>query len=160
MKTVISQRLWNKLKKYEDANFQSDKPRFFKDIEKISKMDRYTDSGVSFFNKFQKDLFDTNYFPEPFQPITGLNDLQTDNSLPEYMTILESDSGEFLSNVLIAYSEKGGNTIVGQQFNTFILNKIEQDGTVDYLYESGPQSLFTLHLTSTVMMSIEGIRRQ
>lgn len=150
MKTVISQRLWNKLKKYEDANFQSDKPHFFKDIEKISKTDRYTDSGVSFFNKFQKDLFDTNYFPEPFQPITGLNDLQTDNSLPEYMTILESDSGEFLSNVLIAYSEKGGNTIVGQQFNTFILNKIEQDGTVDYLYESGPQKLiyFTFDLNS------------
>lgn len=148
MRTVISQRLWNKLKKYEDANFKSNKPTFFQNIEKISKTNKYTDSVASFFTKFQSDLSATNYFPEPFVTVASLSDLQIDNSLSEYMTVLLNDAGEFVSNVLIAYSDKAGNTIVSQQFNSFILDKIAQDGTVDYLYESGPQKLiyFTFDL--------------
>lgn len=141
MKTVISQRLWNKLKKYEASNFTKDKPAFFQNIEKISKATQYTDSVSSFFTKFQDDLSSTNYFSEPFHPVADLNDLQTDNSLPEYMTVILNDAGEFVSNVLIAYSEKAGNTIVSQQFNSFILDKIEQAGSVDYLYESGTHKL-------------------
>lgn len=141
MKTVISQRLWNKLKKYEASNFTNDKPAFFQNIEKISKTTQYTDSVSSFFTKFQDDLSSTNYFSEPFDPVADLNDLQTDNSLPEYMTVILNDAGEFVSNVLIAYSDKAGNTIVSQQFNSFILDKIEQAGSVDYLYESGTHKL-------------------
>lgn len=141
MKTVISQRLWNKLKKYEASNFTNDKPAFFQNIEEISKNTQYTDSVSSFFTKFQDDLSSTNYFSEPFDPVADLNDLQTDNSLPEYMTVILNDAGEFVSNVLIAYSDKAGNTIVSQQFNSFILDKIEQAGSVDYLYESGTHKL-------------------
>ena len=141
MKTVISQRLWNKLEKYEASNFTKDKPAFFQNIEKISKTTQYTDSVSSFFTKFQDDLSSTNYFSEPFDPVADLNDLQTDNSLPEYMTVILNDAGEFVSNVLIAYSDKAGNTIVSQQFNSFLLDKIEQAGSVDYLYESGTHKL-------------------
>lgn len=141
MKTVISQRLWNKLKKYEASNFTKDKPAFFQNIEDISKNTQYTDSVSSFFTKFQNDLSSTNYFSEPFDPVADLNDLQTDNSLPEYMTVILNDAGEFVSNVLIAYSDKAGNTIVSQQFNSFLLDKIEQAGSVDYLYESGTHKL-------------------
>ncbi|WP_370398780.1 AAA family ATPase [Weissella sagaensis] len=150
MKTVISQRLWNKLKKYENANFKNYKPVFFQNIEKISKTSQYTNSVAAFFNKFQNDLYATNYFAEPFSKVVDLNDLQYDNSLPEYMTEIKNDGGEFISNVLIAYSDKAGNTIISQQFNTFILERIEQDASVDYLYESGPQKLiyFTFDLNS------------
>lgn len=148
MKVVISQRLWNKLEKYENANFKSNKPAFFQSIEKISKTTQYSNSVASFFNKFQNDLFKTKYFSEPFQTVTSLKDLQSSDNLPEYMTEIQNDAGEFISNVLIAYSDKAGNTIISQQFNSFILDRIERDGNVDYLYESGPQKLiyFTFDL--------------
>ena len=62
-----------------------------------------------------------NITNEPWPSINSIDDIGSSATGGEYVAQLTLDSGECLSDIIIAYGYKAGNILISQQINQFIL---------------------------------------
>lgn len=147
MKILINEKLWNKMEKFSKGG---DKPNILKTIDTNAKQAlAVTQTPEAFFSKMADEITkkakkDNVVLPEPFMSINSLTDVLKGSTNSEYMAKLVLDNDDFYSDVLIAYADKSGNTLIAQQFSTFIYKKVEEEQSIDYLYRTGHEKLIYL----------------
>lgn len=149
MKLIISKRLWLKM---NDFILNNKKPTIFKNIEDNNKESNntYTDNPIHFFERMRKNILDeiqkelSQITDESWDPIVDFSDIGQGETGGEYVAQLVLDNGDWLSNIIIAYGDKAGNTLISQQVNKFILNKIDEEGNISYIYNKGIQKILYL----------------
>lgn len=149
MKLIINNTLWNKMNKF---NLGEKKPTIFKNIEANNKEldNTYTKTPVIFFEHMRKKIMHSiqgelsQITNESWEPIVNFSDIDKGDTGGEYVAQLVLDNGSWLSDIIIAYGDKAGNTLISQQVNTFILNKIDKEGNISYIYNKGIQKILYL----------------
>lgn len=145
MKLRINSKLWNKLERFQ--NDPSQKPKIFECIDandNASGENTFTNSVEDFFSRMQEritSMFDS-YFDEEWETITSLSDIEKSSETGgEYIAQLLSDDETIISDIIIAYGTKAGNTLISQQVNTFILQRIKEYNNINYLYDKGVKKI-------------------
>lgn len=140
MKLLINSKLWRKMKDYDLD--PTKKPTIFKNIENNNKTSNptFTNSPEAFFNQMLETIrinllneF-SNITDESFPLINKIDDIGQCDTGGEYVAQLVSDNGDYLSDIIIAYGDKAGNTLISQQVNQFILKKLNDEGDISYIY--------------------------
>lgn len=86
----------------------------------------------------------SNITDESFPLINKIDDIGQCDTGGEYVAQLFSDNGDYLSDIIIAYGDKAGNTLISQQVNQFILKKLNDEGDISYIYNKGIQKILYL----------------
>lgn len=144
MKLKINTRLWNKFDKINQK-----KPKILLDIEKNNDINgnrTYTNTGVEFFERLRVMILTSiqNQISESWEPITQLSHIEHGDTPSEFIAYLLKDDGTVISDIIIAYGDKAGNTLISQQINTFILDKIDSEKNISYLYDKGIKKILYL----------------
>ncbi|SCU44024.1 putative restriction enzyme [Mammaliicoccus lentus] len=149
MKLIINNKLWNKMNKFISVG---NKPTILKNIEDNNKVldNTYTNDPVTFFEHMRRSILNkikdelSQITQESWDPIINFSDIEKGDTGGEYVAHLVSNNGDWLSDIIIAYGDKAGNTLISQQVNKFILNKLDQEGDISYIYKKGIQKILYL----------------
>lgn len=135
MKLIIDTSLWKKMKAFEDD--PNSVPKIFADINKNNdrNVPAYTNSPVEFFNHMQSRIANDLNISEPFSNLSSIDDIQSSRSTGgENIALLVKDDGTRFSDVIIAYSDKAGNTLLVQQMSSYLISTVQSDKSIKSLY--------------------------
>lgn len=98
-------------------------------IEYINRQNNFNFSSLTFYNRIVKDLND-RYSEFQIEKVEKLSDIPSKTSKQEYVASIKNGD-EVIGDVVIAYSEKNGNTFVSQQFGESLIDKLYSNN--DYI---------------------------
>lgn len=136
MKLLISNSMWNDMQAFEkNANSV---PNIFKNINTNNQngVPAHTNSPAAFFNHMQNRIVADLNLSASFSTITSIADIDHGFTKGPNIALLLNDDGTHISDIIIAYSEKSGNTLLAQQMSSYFISTVQDERSLNSLYVS------------------------